>query len=170
MSTIPVAFPLTAANERALLEDNAVCRPDWPAKNARCRRRAVIASKAVVPIARRRGSGHGFLGMDPSNVDATAIDLFPDKYAQARAAGALDALPCYCVRPWTLSGLGLFGVQSTRTGGILVYTGGFAQSPVVARAVAAALTGERRPRRRLYRPERCTGFLRPAAPEGRRDD
>ena len=112
-------------------------------------------------------SGHGFIGMDPSRVevqaleelarcvDETAASLFPDKYAQARADGALDELPRYCVRPWTPSGLGSFGVQPTRGEGVLIYTSGFAQSPKVAQAVAAALAGDRHPICWLYHPRRC---------------
>lgn len=122
-------------------------------------------------------SGHGFIGMNPSRVEVRALEelvrcvdetvasLFPDKYAQARAAGALDELPRYCVRPWTPSGLGLFGMKPTREGGILIYTGGhntggFAQSPEVAQAVIAALAGDRHPMHWLYHPRRCAGFLR----------
>lgn len=56
-------------------------------------------------------SGHGSIDMDSSRVEAQtleeltrcvdeiAVSLFPDQYAQAWAAGALDELPCYCVRP-----------------------------------------------------------------------
>lgn len=143
----------------------------------------------VIPGVDRHGasvlhcsSGHGFIGMDPSRVevealeelaccvDETAASLFPDKYAQARADGALDELPRYCVRPWTPSGLGLFGVQPTRGEGVLIYTGGhntggFAQSPEVAQAVVAALAGDRHPMHWLYHPRRCVGFLRNPACE-----
>ena len=121
-------------------------------------------------------SGHGFLGLDPSRAESaatrdlvrcvgeTAASLFPAKYKQAKTEGVLDERPQYCVRPWTASGLGLFDVRPTGQGGCFIYTGGhntggFAQSPSVARAVAAALAGKSHPMHEHYHPERCSTFL-----------
>jgi D-amino-acid dehydrogenase len=125
-------------------------------------------------------SGHGFLGVKPGQLKQalteelarcaldTAQDLFPDKFERARRSGLLDGPPSFCVRPWTPSGLGLFEQQPTASGGVLLMTGGhntggFAQSPQVAEAVAAALDGRMHPMHALYHPERFSAFCGEAA-------
>ena len=144
---------------------------------------SVAEGANVIPGFRRDGSqvihcssGHGFLGMDPAAAESadtsslmrcvreTAASLFPAKYLQAKNEGVLHERPQYCVRPWTASGLGLFDIRPTRRGGCFIYTGGhntggFAQSPSVARAVAAALSGQFHPMHEHYHPARCSTFL-----------
>ena len=102
-------------------------------------------------------SGHGFVGVQPGGVERAAVaelarcieetvaELFPDKVVAARRA-LRSAPPGYCVRPWTPSGLGIFSADATAAGGRFVVTdghntGGFAQAPEIAAAVADALAG-----------------------------
>ncbi|AGU53171.1 putative FAD-dependent oxidoreductase [Variovorax paradoxus B4] len=116
-------------------------------------------------------SGHGFVGASADDVRLadlpelsrcvmeTAEELFGDKFGRARQAGMLGERPGFCVRPWTPSGLGVLEVQETDTGGRLVLsgghnTGGFAQSPAVAEAVACALEARAHAMHTLYHPRR----------------
>ncbi|MEU5092475.1 FAD-dependent oxidoreductase [Streptomyces sp. NPDC021356] len=69
----------------------------------------------------------------------------------------------YCVRPWTATSLGLYHTEPILGGGLFIITGGhntggFAQSPAVARAVLASLHHEPHPMHRLYHPERFSAF------------
>ena len=138
-----------------------------------------IAEDANVTIGRDRegrstlivGSGYGWTGADPMNVDETelhrlveAVDdtarrLFPSAYEVARRAGTLEPSRRCCVRPWTPSNLGLFELVEVSGGGLLIITGGhntggFAQAPAVAAAVLAALDGKSHPMHALYHPRR----------------
>ena len=79
--------------------------------------------------------------------------------AQARREGTLHHTRKACVRPFTCTGLGVFEVLGTARGGRLVIasghnTGGFAQAPAVADAVAGTLEGRPHPMQALYDPER----------------
>jgi D-amino-acid dehydrogenase len=122
------------------------------------------------------GSGYGWVGLDPENIDAheleglfaavedTAARLFPRAHATAVADGTLAASRRVCVRPWTSSSLGIFETLPAREGGIAIVTGahntgGFAQAPAVAAAVARALRGEHHPMHHLYHPSRRRRFL-----------
>lgn len=122
------------------------------------------------------GSGYGWTGADPANVDAaeikglveavddTARQFFPRAYDAACESGVLEASRRLCVRPWTASNLGLFEIAEARGGGALVITGGhntggFAQAPVVAAAVIAALSGRSHPMHVLYHPRRLRSLL-----------
>lgn len=147
------------------------------------RRRAFASSEAaqganVVPGRDAAGrpvlhcsSGHGFVGVSADDVRLadlpelarcvmeTAEELFADKFRRARQAGMLGERPGFCVRPWTPSGLGVLEVQECDTGGKLVLsgghnTGGFAQSPAVAEAVACALETRPHAMHTLYHPRR----------------
>ncbi len=117
------------------------------------------------------GSGYGFIGSQPLDLDSpeiaclfaaleqTAQRYFPRAYEQAVQAGTLDRDRKACIRPFTSTGLGIFEVDSTATGGRLVITtghntGGFTQAPVVAAAVTATLIGKSHPMQSLYHPER----------------
>lgn len=120
-------------------------------------------------------SGHGFLGANPDNLDPmylaalgqaveeTAARIFPDKYRKAQERGWLQQPKRYCIRPWTPSGLGIFETNDATHGKLIVTgghnTGGFAQSPSVAQAVAAAMQGAPHPMHRLYHPRRLSQFL-----------
>jgi D-amino-acid dehydrogenase len=125
-------------------------------------------------------SGHGFIGVDARRIDRadlhelarcaqqTAEDLFPDKFRRARDSGLLAEPPAFCVRPWTPSGLGVLEMQPTAAGGCLVFsgghnTGGFAQSPAVADAVACALEGRPHAMHTLYHPRRFADVFGEAA-------
>ncbi len=128
------------------------------------------AGKKVIHIS----SGHGFIGSDASDLDPralaelgraveeTAQSLFPSKYAAAVDAKLVTEVQRFCIRPWTASGLGLFEVSQARDGMFILTgghnTGGFAQSPAVARAVESALRGQPHPMHVLYHPERLTNF------------
>ncbi len=120
--------------------------------------------------------GHGYVGIDAGEldprsladlsraIDETARRLFPDKYARMVELGMDSECPRYCIRPWTASGLGVFECAETADGGVAIVagghnTGGFAQSPSVARAVVAALRGEHHPMHVLYHPHRYRAFL-----------
>jgi D-amino-acid dehydrogenase len=119
--------------------------------------------------------GHGYVGMDAGKldprgladltraIDETAWRLFPDKCARGVELGMSSERPRYCIRPWTASGLGVFECAETADGGLAIVagghnTGGFAQSPSVARAVVAALRGEHHPMHGLYHPQRYRSF------------
>lgn len=117
------------------------------------------------------GSGYGFLGsrqLDMGSaeiarlfeaLDETVRRYFPRAHARARRDGSLEASRRACVRPFTSTGLGIFEVLGTSQGGRLVVatghnTGGFAQAPAVAEAVAATLEGGFHRMQALYDPER----------------
>ena len=122
------------------------------------------------------GSGYGYTGSDPRNIDPaqlqaiyqglvdTAEHYFPECHAAALAQGGMEDTLKYCVRPWTTTGLGVFERIETAGGGVCVITGGhntggFAQSPAIAEGVLHALQGRDHPMHRLYDPERASFFL-----------
>lgn len=121
-------------------------------------------------------TGHGYIGSNPSNLDRAHLDhlfravkdtaqvFFPASYARAVAEGMIEQSFRYCVRPWTPSGLGLFEQVAAENHGLLIIaaghsTGGFAQSPSVGKAVAAALAGNFHPMHRAYHPGRLDSFI-----------
>lgn len=123
------------------------------------------------------GSGYGWTGRDPGNIDPAELEslfeavadtlraYFPRAYDSAVAAGTLTSSRRYCVRPWTASCLGVFEQVRTVTGESLVITGGhntggFAQSPAIAEAVAAAIEGRDHEMHRRYAPGRLARFYR----------
>lgn len=125
-------------------------------------------------------SGHGFVGVSAGDVRLadlpelarcvmdTAEELFDDKFQRARRAGMLGDRPSFCVRPWTPSGLGVLEMQETDTRGKLVLsgghnTGGFAQSPAVAEAVACALEARAHAMHTLYHPRRFADVFEAAS-------
>lgn len=124
------------------------------------------------------GSGYGFTGFDPTNIDKnllekmydgvidTARQYFPDLYKALVDQGTLRDSLKYCVRPWTSTSLGLFeiheAVQQNKcivTGGH--NTGGFAQATSIATAVFAALEGKPHQMHYDYQPNRFTQFQMP---------
>lgn len=117
------------------------------------------------------GSGYGWTGLQPGNIDSAELDVlfdavedtlcrfFPAAHAAARSAGTLDASRQVCVRPWTATCLGIFERLATRDGGALIVTGGhntggFAQAPAIAEAVLAALDGREHMMHERYDPRR----------------
>lgn len=127
------------------------------------------------------GSGYGWTGLDPDNIDSAELDVlfdaledtlrrfFPKAYATARDADTLDASRQLCVRPWTASCLGIFERVETLDDGMLIVTGGhntggFAQSPVVAEAVLAAFEGREHMMHTRYHPRRLERFYAGATP------
>lgn len=125
-------------------------------------------------------SGHGFIGMRPADVAGadlpqlarciveTARELFPDKFRHVAPGGTFAGEVHHCIRPWTPSGLGILDIRPAAGGGRLVLagghnTGGFAQSPEIAEAVACALQGQPHPMHTLYHPQRFSRvFAAPA--------
>jgi glycine/D-amino acid oxidase-like deaminating enzyme len=92
------------------------------------------------------GSGYGFTGFDPSNIDQellehiyacitdTAKQFFRESYQQILEDGSLRDSLKYCVRPWTPTGLGIFETMQAANDDRLIVvgghnTGGFAQAP-----------------------------------------
>lgn len=117
------------------------------------------------------GSGYGWTGLHPGNIDLAELDVlydsledtirrfFPATHAAARDAGTFATSRRLCVRPWTASCLGVFERLATTTGGRLIVTGGhntggFAQSPAIAEAVRAALEGREHSMHARYAPTR----------------
>jgi D-amino-acid dehydrogenase len=120
------------------------------------------------------GSGYGFCGTGPINLECpdveclfksleeTARRFLPANFACAVADGTINTSRKGCIRPFTATGLGVFEVLGTQDGGRMVITtghntGGFTQSPSVAKAVLATLNGLLHPMQELYNPER--GFV-----------
>jgi D-amino-acid dehydrogenase len=123
------------------------------------------------------GSGYGWTGRNPGNIDAAELEslfdavadtlrnYFPRAYESALATGTLISSRRYCVRPWTASCLGIFEQVPTTTGHSLLVTGGhntggFAQSPAIAEAVGAAIDGRDHEMHRHYAPGRLARFYR----------
>ncbi|MEU5402244.1 FAD-dependent oxidoreductase [Streptomyces sp. NPDC005963] len=123
------------------------------------------------------GSGYGWTGADPAHIDPTQLDalhtavedtaasFFPDAYEEARTTGVLKESRRHCVRPWTASSVPVLEIAPNAHGGLVVVsgghnTGGFAQAPVAAEAVAAALRGEPHPVHIRYHPDRLRMFHR----------
>ncbi|MCT2593752.1 FAD-binding oxidoreductase [Streptomyces sp. N2-109] len=123
------------------------------------------------------GSGYGWTGADPTHIDPARLDVlhlavedtaatfFPEAFEEARRTDLLRRSRRHCVRPWTASSLPVLEVAPNAHGGLVVVTGGhntggFAQAPVVAQAVAAALHGEAHPMHTRYHPDRLRVFYR----------
>ncbi|MBP2047735.1 D-amino-acid dehydrogenase [Streptomyces griseochromogenes] len=121
------------------------------------------------------GSGYGWTGADPRNIDERKLEsihaavadtvelLFPDIYQSIGGREGLRRTEKYCVRPWTASNLGIFQTARAVSGAFVVTgghnTGGFAQSPVIAEAVLHALRGRHHPMHTLYHPSRMRRAL-----------
>ena len=121
------------------------------------------------------GSGYGYTGLDPRNILSDELQAmycgiedsikryFPAAYEAAKQSGLLEASRRYCVRPWTSTSLGIFEVIEAASDGKLIITGGhntggFAQSPAIAKAVLAAFQEEFHPMHQLYHPQRFASF------------
>ncbi|MFG2114641.1 FAD-dependent oxidoreductase [Streptomyces sp. NPDC048718] len=129
------------------------------------------------------GSGYGWTGGDPDNIDERHLDLvqaaladtarrlFPAAYEAAGGEAGLMASRKHCVRPWTASNLGLFDLAPAEDGVLVLTgghnTGGFAQAPVIAEAVLSALRGRYHPMHTFYHPDRGHRVLGPPAPDPR---
>jgi glycine/D-amino acid oxidase-like deaminating enzyme/folate-dependent phosphoribosylglycinamide formyltransferase PurN len=119
------------------------------------------------------GGGYGYVGLDRPRQDCpelialfneleeVARIYFPRGYAVAQERGIMypGGNRKFCVRPFTPTGLGLFEMIPTASGGHLIITGGnntggFAQSPAIARAVWRAVVGEQDPIHVLFHPDR----------------
>jgi len=126
------------------------------------------------------GSGYGWVGLDPlriapdelevlfAGVEDTARRLFPLAFDAAKMAGTLANSRRTCVRPWTACSLGIFERLPAAGGGSAIVTGGhntggFAQAPVVALAVARAIRRRGHAMHALYHPNRHVLFNRPRA-------
>jgi D-amino-acid dehydrogenase len=122
------------------------------------------------------GSGYGFTGFDPSNIDQdllehiydgiidTAKKYFGEGYRRLLDSGGLRDSLKYCVRPWTPTGLGVFETHHARSNGRLIVvgghnTGGFAQAPATGMAVIASIRGRQHDMHRDYRPDRFASFV-----------
>ncbi|MEV4315347.1 FAD-dependent oxidoreductase [Actinocrispum sp. NPDC049592] len=120
------------------------------------------------------GSGYGWTGLNPGNIDSAELDVlfdaledtirhfFPQAHQAAKDNGTLDASRRMCVRPWTSSCLGVFETKPARNGVLVVTgghnTGGFTQSPVVAEAVLAAVQGREHLMHKRFHPLRLDRF------------
>lgn len=123
------------------------------------------------------GSGYGFTGFNPSNIDQgllehiyagitdTAKQFFSESYQQILDDGSLRDSLKYCVRPWTPTGLGIFETFHAANDDQLIVvgghnTGGFAQAPATGMAVIASIRGRLHDMHRDYRPDRFRAFAR----------
>lgn len=123
------------------------------------------------------GSGYGFTGFNPDNIDPdlleaiydglkdTAATCFPEQFAAMMDAGTLNDTLKYCVRPWTPSGLGLFESFKSQESCVVIIgghnTGGFAQAPAIGAAVVAAMRNERHQMHADYHADRLKLMARP---------
>jgi D-amino-acid dehydrogenase len=120
------------------------------------------------------GSGFGYIGHDVENISRDRLELifssmedyvsklFPDAFHAALEDGSLRASKKYCIRPWTPTSLGVFEVEQAHSGCLIIAsghnTGGFSQSPSVAKAAIAAMRGEMHLMHRIYHPDRFKAF------------
>ncbi|KJZ78540.1 hypothetical protein HIM_01931 [Hirsutella minnesotensis 3608] len=121
------------------------------------------------------GGGYGYVGLgcpspESSELQALFNELeevariyFPAGYRSAKERGTLwlGGQRKFCIRPFTCTSLGIFEDIPTASGGHLVITGGnntggFAQSPAIARAVCRAMVGEHDPIHVLFNPHRSS--------------
>ena len=119
------------------------------------------------------GGGYGYVGQDRPTpgcpelmalfaaLEEVARIYFPEAYEVAKRRGTLwpGGHRKFCVQPFTPTGLGVFESIPTAGGGHLVITGGnntggFAQSPAIARAVLHTLLGKPDPIQVLFHPNR----------------
>lgn len=123
------------------------------------------------------GSGYGFTGFNPANIDPdlleaiydglkdTAANCFPDQFKAMMDAGTLNDTLKYCVRPWTPSGLGLFESFKSQDSCVVIIgghnTGGFAQAPAIGAAVVAAMQNDRHQMHTDYHVDRLKLMARP---------
>ena len=130
------------------------------------------------------GSGYGYIGagreIDRAELDTifdalvdTIATYFPRALKDMTLAGVRKTFR-YCVRPWTASCLGVFEIEPS-LGGVAIWTGGhntggFAQAPIVAEAVLAALIGARHPMHVAYAAARHDGALNPTMTARRMHD
>ncbi len=116
------------------------------------------------------GSGYGYTGNSAKNhvmntelegifdsLKHTAQTYFPEAYKMMKAK--VDGTKKYCVRAWTPTGLGVFETIPTDRNGQLIITGGnitggFTQSPYIAKAVVKTIEGEKHPMQQLFHPKR----------------
>ncbi|MCX4539397.1 FAD-dependent oxidoreductase [Streptomyces sp. NBC_01565] len=156
-------------------------------------RRGHVTEDANVTVARDGdgrevlivGSGYGYTGAaghagEPEERQLAAMRagiadtierLFPHGDEPAASSLPYDNYGFkYCVRPWTATSLGLYHAERLGPGGGLYVvtgghnTGGFAQSPAIARAVLASLRGESHAMHTLYHPERYRAFADGTSP------
>lgn len=113
------------------------------------------------------GSGYGYTGINPNNISLTEIDRMRKAIEKTAMSLIKDfsSLPSsfwhslkfkYCVRPWTANSLGIFETISECSYGKYIVvgghnTGGFAQAPVIAEAVKAALDGKNHVMHQAYK-------------------
>lgn len=119
------------------------------------------------------GSGYGYTG-SAHQIDEAELEVmlraildsvqtyFPAAW-EAAGEEELRASFRYCIRPWTATNLGVFAAEPAPQG-VAVWTGGhntggFAQAPVIAEAVLAALGGEYHAMHSAYMPARQTQAL-----------
>ncbi|MCB9234721.1 MAG: FAD-binding oxidoreductase [Bacteroidia bacterium] len=118
------------------------------------------------------GGGYGYVGLERPREDSPELAAlfdeleevariyFPEGYAAAKARNSFYPQGRkYCIRPFTPNGLGVFEVLPAQENGLFIITGGhntggFAQSPVVARAVVNALAGQSDPMHLRFHPAR----------------
>ncbi len=122
------------------------------------------------------GSGYGYTGCDPDNIDQkqlrlmlagvknTVANYFPQAYETIKDHTLAEDECRYCIRPWTATSLGIFESIATQQQGALIITGGnntggFAQSPVIAQAVLAKLNNQPHAMHNLYHPQRLSNFM-----------
>ncbi|MFK7949091.1 MAG: FAD-dependent oxidoreductase [Saprospiraceae bacterium] len=115
------------------------------------------------------GSGYGYTGNATKNharleqledifesLKHTAQTYYPDAYEAGKSY--IDDTKKYCVRSWTPTGLGVFEVQETFTGKLIITggnnTGGFTQSPYIAEAVVKTINEKEHPMQALFYPAR----------------
>lgn len=146
-------------------------------------RRGHVAEDANITVGRDEsgesvlmiGSGYGWTGSHPRNIDERKLEdihaavadtvevLFPEAYERIGGRDGLRRTQKHCVRPWTSSNLGIFETSAAVKGAFVVTaghnTGGFAQAPVIAEAVAHALRGVGHPMHTLYHPLRTQRVL-----------
>ncbi|BDD05667.1 FAD-dependent oxidoreductase [Aureibacter tunicatorum] len=118
------------------------------------------------------GSGYGYVGSvkyDECTIDdlkplydsllETVKIYFPEAYELAHLDGSLYEGWKYCIRPFTPTGLGIYEVQDTEDGGIVILTGGhntggFTQAPLIAKSVLDTLNNESTSMERTFHPIR----------------
>jgi len=112
--------------------------------------------------------GYGFIGKDPLDINSPGLKglfnhmekvistVFPNHYEQAKKNNSLDRRAC--VRPGTITGLGIFESIPTHNGKLIIIggncAGGFTQAPTIAQAVVDSLTNKKNSMHTIYQTHR----------------